>query len=89
LSGTTHTDLPSLFSSWFSHGAPISILDLSAVPSSIMQAISGCILKIIYDALFWGQNTPVGGKQQPLLIVLDEAHSYLKAGDDSILSVIM
>lgn len=84
--GTTPNDLPSLFSSWFSHGAPISILDLSDVPSSIKQAISGCLLKITYDALFWGQNTLVGGKRQPLLAVLDEAHSYLKAGEDSISS---
>ena len=51
-----------------------------------MQAISGCILKITYDALFWGQNTLVGGKKQPMLAVLDEAHSYLKAGEDSISS---
>lgn len=86
LDGATTADLPSLLSSWFSHGAPISILDLSAVPSSIMQAISGCILKITYDALFWGQNTLVGGKKQPMLAVLDEAHSYLKAGEDSISS---
>lgn len=86
LKGTTATDLPSLFSAWFSHGTPISILDLSAIPSSIMQAISGCILKITYDALFWGQNTLVGGKKQPLLVVLDEAHSYLRAGEDSISS---
>ena len=86
LDGTTTNDLPGLFSSWFSHGAPISILDLSAVPSSITQAISGCLLKITYDALFWGQNTLVGGKKQPLLAVLDEAHSYLKAGEDSISS---
>ena len=86
LDGTTTNDLPGLFSSWFSPGAPISILDLSAVPSSITQAISGCLLKITYDALFWGQNTLVGGKKQPLLAVLDEAHSYLKAGEDSISS---
>ena len=86
LKGATTKDLPSLFSSWFSHGTPISVLDLSAVPSSITQAISGCILKITYDALFWGQNTRVGGKKQPLLAVLDEAHSYLKAGEESISS---
>ena len=86
LSGATPNDLPSLFSTWFGHGSPISILDLSAIPSDIMQAISGCILKIIYDALYWGQNTLVGGKHQPLLVVLDEAHAYLKAGDDSISS---
>ena len=84
--GSTARDLPALLSNWFGHGSPISILDLSAVPSEIMQTIAGCILKIIYDALYWGQNTLVGGKQQPLLVVLDEAHSYLKAGENSISS---
>lgn len=86
LDGSTPMDLPALFSTWFGHGKTVSVLDLSAVPAEIMQAISGCILKITYDALFWGQNTAVGGKHQPLLIVLDEAHSYLKAGEDSISS---
>jgi len=84
--GATSNDLPSLFSTWFGHEFPVSILDLSAIPSEIMQTISGCILKIIYDALYWGQNTLVGGKKQPLFIVLDEAHTYLKAGEDSISS---
>lgn len=86
LNGTTTNDLPRLFSTWFGHGLPLVILDLSAIPSEIMQTISGCILKIIYDALYWGQNTLVGGKKQPLLVVLDEAHAYLKAGEDSISS---
>lgn len=84
--GETAKDLPQLFSNWFGHGLPVSVLDLSAIPSEILETISGCILKIMYDALFWGQNTPVGGKQQPLLVVLDEAHTYLKAGEDSISS---
>lgn len=86
LGGSIPNDLPHLFSTWFGHGFPVSILDLSAIPANIMQAISGCILKITYDALYWGQNTLVGGKQQPLLVVLDEAHAYLKAGEDSISS---
>lgn len=89
LDGTTPNDLPQIFSTWFGHGFPVAILDLSAIPSEIMQTISGCILKIIYDALYWGQNTLVGGKQQPLLVVLDEAHTYLKAGEDSISSRIV
>ena len=86
LNGAIPNDLPNLFSTWFGHGSPVSILDLSAIPSNIMQTIAGCILKITYDALYWGQNTLVGGKRQPLLVVLDEAHAYLKAGEDSISS---
>ncbi|MEO8118892.1 MAG: ATP-binding protein [Rhodoferax sp.] len=86
LKGVVPNDLPRLFSTWFGHGFPVSILDLSAIPSAIMQTIAGCILKITYDALYWGQSTLVGGKKQPLLVVLDEAHAYLKAGEDSISS---
>lgn len=86
LNGLVPNDLPRLYSTWFGHGFPISILDLSAIPSEIMQTIAGCILKITYDALYWGQATIVGGKLQPLLVVLDEAHTYLKAGDESISS---
>jgi hypothetical protein len=84
--GQSPSDLPTLFGTWFGHGLPVSILDMSAIPSDIMQAIAGSILKIIYDALYWGQTTLVGGKQQPLFIVLDEAHAYLKAGETSISS---
>jgi hypothetical protein len=84
--GVVATDLAQLLSTWFTHGAPVSILDLSAIPADTMQTISGCILKIVYDALYWGQETPVGGKKQPLLVVLDEAHAYLKAGEQSISS---
>lgn len=86
LNGLVPNDLPKLYSTWFGHGFPVSILDLSAIPSEVMQTIAGCILKITYDALYWGQTTRVGGKLQPLLVVLDEAHAYLKAGEESISS---
>tara|TARA_R110002050_G_scaffold253424_1_gene391598 strand:- start:14734 stop:16515 length:1782 start_codon:yes stop_codon:yes gene_type:complete len=79
-------DLDSLFFKWLGSELPITILDLSGVPSEIMSSISGTLLKIVYDGLFWGVNTKVGGKNQPLFIVLEEAHSYLKAGENSISS---
>jgi DNA helicase HerA-like ATPase len=44
---------------------------------------------IMYEALFWGQESPVGGRQQPLLIVLEEAHNYLRSGEQSISSRIV
>ena len=68
LSGKTKKDLEELLIDWLGTEKPITILDLSGVPSEITSSISGTLLKIIYDALFWGQNLSVGGKQQPLLI---------------------
>lgn len=84
--GKIEKDLDTLLFDWLGNKLPITILDLSGIPSEIMSSISGTLLKIIYDGLFWGVNTKVGGKQQPLLIVLEEAHSYLKAGEHSISS---
>ncbi|MBP1616140.1 MAG: hypothetical protein H6Q14_1780 [Bacteroidetes bacterium] len=86
LDGTIESDLANLLFEWLGSDKPITILDLSGIPSEIMTSISGTLLKIIYDALFWGQNLPNGGKEQPLLIVLEEAHNYLKAGENSISS---
>tara|TARA_R110002126_G_scaffold100897_1_gene232661 strand:- start:9176 stop:10954 length:1779 start_codon:yes stop_codon:yes gene_type:complete len=87
LTGKVVKDLEYLLINWLGDNkAAITILDLSGVPSEIMSSISGSLLKISYDALFWGLNTEVGGKKQPLLIVLEEAHNYLKAGENSISS---
>lgn len=86
LNGKVVKDLEHLLLNWIGDTSPITILDLSGVPSEIMSSISGTLLKISYDALFWGLNTEVGGKKQPLLIVLEEAHNYLKAGENSISS---
>lgn len=86
LDGKTKKDIDSLLYNWLGNTLPLTILDLSGIPSEIMSSISGTLLKIIYDGLFWGVNTKVGGKNQPLLIVLEEAHSYLKAGENSISS---
>ena len=86
LKGKIDEDLDSVFFKWLGSETPITILDLSGIPSEVMASISGTLLKIIYDGLFWGVNTNVGGKNQPLLIVLEEAHSYLKAGEYSISS---
>jgi hypothetical protein len=86
LEGKIKNDLSNLLFEWLGGNKPITILDLSGIPSTIMVSISGTLLKIVYDALFWGQSLPNGGKEQPLFIILEEAHNYLKAGEDSISS---
>ena len=86
LTGKVDCDLGDLLFEWLGSKKPITILDLSGIPQEVMVSISGTLLKIIYDALFWGQDLPNGGKQQPLFIILEEAHNYLKAGEHSISS---
>jgi hypothetical protein len=86
LSGKVSKDLSELLLSWVGGEKPITILDISDVPSDIMMSIAGTLLNIVYEALFWGQELAVGGRKQPLLIVLEEAHNYLRSGENSIAS---
>jgi uncharacterized protein len=75
--GEIKDDLDSLLSSWLGDVRPITILDLSGIPPSIQSELVGSLLRIVYDALFWSRNIPEGGRERPLLIVLEEAHAYL------------
>jgi hypothetical protein len=75
--GEVEKDLDDLLSEWLGDIRPISILDLSGIPPAIQSEIVGSVLRIAYDALFWARNIPEGGRERPLLIVLEEAHAYL------------
>lgn len=77
LTGEAKKDLPELLSGWLGADKPISILDLSGIPSTVLNHLVGGILNILYEALFWGRETPEGGRQRPLLVVMEEAHRYL------------
>ncbi len=89
LEGKIKSDLDLLIHDWIGRIKPISILDLSSIPSEIMSSISGSLLSIIYEFLYWGQNLDVGGRKTPILFVLEEAHTYLKSGENSISSRIV
>ena len=77
LDGTPASDLPELLEGWLGHDRPITVLDLSGVPSSVLMRLIGGILNIIYESLFWGRERREGGRQRPLLVVMEEAHRYL------------
>lgn len=76
LEGNIEQDLDSLFKMWIGE-KNISILDLSGIPNNILNTIIGILLRIIYDAIFWSRKLPQGGKERPLLLVMEEAHNYL------------
>jgi hypothetical protein len=84
LDGVPGSDLPQLLESWLGHDRPITVLDLSGVPSSVLMRLIGGILNVIYEALFWGRERPEGGRQRPLLVVMEEAHRYLGRDDSSL-----
>nr|WP_277402730.1 ATP-binding protein [Achromobacter xylosoxidans] len=77
LDGTVQSDLDRLLEDWLGHEQPVTILDLSGVPSSVLTTLVGSILRIVYEALYWSREKTEGGIHRPLLVVMEEAHRYL------------
>ncbi|WP_394890400.1 ATP-binding protein [Mesorhizobium sp. AaZ16] len=75
--GGTEEDLDTLLEGWLGHDKPLTILDLSGVPSTVLVRLIGSILRIVYEALFWSREKTEGGVLRPLLIVMEEAHRYV------------
>jgi uncharacterized protein len=81
LEGSSRKDLDALLDDWLGGESAISIFDLSAVPASVVEELIGAILRIVFDAAFWGRFQATGARSRPVLLVLEEAHRYL--GPDS------
>ena len=80
LDGKPQKDLDELLRGWLGGDKPITVLDLSGVPSGVLERLVGSILTIVYEALFWSREINEGGIERPLLIVMEEAHRYLSDG---------
>lgn len=83
LNGEVANDLNTLVRDWVGHDKPITVFDVSGLPSEVLPTIVGTMLRIVYDMLFWAQDLPIGGRLQPLLVVLDEAHRFVPEGVDT------
>ena len=57
-------------------GKPITVIDLAAVPSEILDVVISLIARIAYDLAVWSDG------QMPMLLVCEEAHRYAPAGDE-------
>ena len=86
LEGRCQLDLDNLLAGWIGGEKPITILDLSGVPSTVLERLIGSILKVVYESLFWSREKSEGGIDRPLLVVMEEAHRYLSSGADSLAS---
>lgn len=81
--GAVDSDLDELVRAWVGHDRPISVFDVSGIPSEIQPTVVGTMLRVVYEMLFWAQELPIGGREQPLLIVIDEAHRFIPDGGSS------
>lgn len=76
-------DLHDLLADWIGSEQRLTILDLSGVPFEVLDITIGLITRFVYDSMFWGRKESYTGKQRPLLLAFEEAHTYLGKNDKS------
>lgn len=55
------------------NGKPISIIDVSGVPSDITSTVVAVLSRLVFDFAIWGREE----KNRPILLVCEEAHRYV------------
>ncbi|MFW5872051.1 MAG: ATP-binding protein [bacterium] len=76
-------DIDHLLRSWIEHEKRLTILDLSGVPFELIDISVGLISRFLYDSMYWGRFEKYTGRNRPLLMVYEEAHSYLPKSERS------
>src|SRR5262249_30189747 len=54
-------------------GRPITIVDLSGVPSEVVDVLVSMVSRMIFDFNLWSERS----KAVPVLLVCEEAHRYV------------
>ncbi|HWU72118.1 MAG TPA: DUF87 domain-containing protein, partial [Sphingomonas sp.] len=54
-------------------GKPISIIDVSGVPSEITSVVVAVLSRMVFDFAIWSRNEA----RRPILLVCEEAHRYI------------
>jgi hypothetical protein len=62
-----------------SHGRPISIVDVSGVPSEITSVVVSVLARMVFDYAIWSRTEA----QRPLLLVCEEAHRYVPKDENA------
>ena len=79
----TQKDLNDLIEEWTNTEKNITILDLAGIPYDIIDLVVGTISRLIFETMFWGRDLKKTGRQQPIALIFEEAHGYLKKGENS------
>ncbi len=76
-------DIDHLYKNWIDHNERLTILDLSGVPFELIDISVGLISRLIYDSMYWGRFENYTGRNRPILMAYEEAHSYLPKSERS------
>jgi uncharacterized protein len=88
LVGDTMADFISKIFRLPANGKPISIIDVSGVPSDITATVVAVLSRMVFDYAIWSRNEP----QRPILLVCEEAHRYIPSdrvsGDSAVRTIL-
>ena len=73
LVGDTMADFISKIFRLPARGKPISIIDVSGVPSEITSTVVAILSRLVFDFAIWSREE----KTRPILLVCEEAHRYV------------
>jgi hypothetical protein len=73
LVGDTMADFISKVFRMPGEGKPISIIDVSGVPSDITSTVVAVLSRLVFDFAIWGRDE----ETRPILLVCEEAHRYV------------
>jgi hypothetical protein len=62
-----------------SHGRPISIVDVSGIPSEVTSVVVSVLARMVFDYAIWSRTEA----QRPILLVCEEAHRYVPKDDQA------
>ena len=79
LVGDTMTDFISKVFRMPGDGKPISIIDVSGVPSDITSTVVAVLSRLVFDFAIWGREE----NTRPILLVCEEAHRYVPSEKNS------
>ena len=60
-------------------GKPITIIDISGVPSEIVDVVVSVLCRLIFEFVLWSDRA----KAPPILLVCEEAHRYVPRDDQA------
>ncbi len=61
------------------NGKPISIVDVSGVPSEVTSVVVSVLARMVFDYAIWSRTEA----QRPLLLVCEEAHRYVPKDENA------
>jgi len=73
LVGDTMTDFLAKIFRLPANGKPISIVDVSGVPSDITSTVVAVLSRLVFDFAIWSREE----RMRPILLVCEEAHRYV------------